>query len=127
MNKMADFERTRVREPDAPQLNGYEILLRLRKEWDERQLTGQIVINTTINSSAVVAHLQGKLKTPELFDSFNRWTSLSIVKHEDFRRFGVMRRYVNLWSGALFLIMVGALGMIIGLMRTRRRWLRIDD
>ena len=56
---MADFERTRVREPDAPQLNGYEILLRLRKEWDERQLTGQVVIKPS--DREVQVSRQGRL------------------------------------------------------------------
>ena len=41
---MTDADRTRMREPNAAQMNGYEILLRLRKEWDQRQLTGQVVI-----------------------------------------------------------------------------------
>ena len=41
---MSENERTRVRERGAPQLNGYELVLKQRKEWDERQRTGQVVI-----------------------------------------------------------------------------------
>jgi mannose-6-phosphate isomerase-like protein (cupin superfamily) len=41
---MAEYERSRTREREAPKLNGYEIILQQRKEWDQRQLTGQVVV-----------------------------------------------------------------------------------
>ncbi len=56
---MTNADRTRMREPNAAQTNGYEILLRLRKEWDQRQLTGQVVIKPS--DREVQVSRQGRL------------------------------------------------------------------
>ncbi|HLI21057.1 MAG TPA: cupin domain-containing protein [Stellaceae bacterium] len=41
---MAENERTRVREREAPQLNSYEMGLERDRKWAERQATGRIVV-----------------------------------------------------------------------------------
>ena len=41
---MADMERTRVRERGAIEESPYEIFLRSRKEFDQRQMEGPVVI-----------------------------------------------------------------------------------
>lgn len=41
---MADFERTRTRDRQPPQLSAYEQLISQRLEFDTRQKTGQVVI-----------------------------------------------------------------------------------
>ena len=56
---MADFERTRLRDPEPAQQSGYEMFLRARKEWDERQLMGQVVIKRS--DREVQINRQGRL------------------------------------------------------------------
>ncbi len=41
---MAEMERTRVRERDAPSGSSYELAMRLDREFAERQMTGRIVL-----------------------------------------------------------------------------------
>jgi hypothetical protein len=56
---MSESERTRVRERGAPQLNGYEMILKQRKDWDQRQLTGPVVIKPSDREAQVSR--QGRL------------------------------------------------------------------
>jgi len=42
---MTERESTRVRERGTREMNGYEMFLQVRKEFDERQLSGPVVIN----------------------------------------------------------------------------------
>lgn len=41
---MAEFERTRIREREAPQQNAYELAIKLGRERAERHATGRIVV-----------------------------------------------------------------------------------
>ena len=58
---MAEIERTRVRERDAPSLSNYEIALRLARENAERNRTGRIVCR--LDECQQELTRQGRLRT----------------------------------------------------------------
>src|SRR4051794_35319505 len=59
--RMAEFEKTRVRERESPEVSSYELALKQDREFAERQMMGRIVVREEETQQKLTR--QGRLRT----------------------------------------------------------------